>query len=326
MSDDLTPRLGLPYLLPAQAQKHVTVNEALERLDALTQLALASRSLSVPPAAPAAGECHLVGSAPAGDWEGQAGRIAQREGGGWVFITPRAGWRAHVLDEGVTLIHDGTQWLEGPRRLGVNAAPDAVNRFVVASAASLFTHEGDDHRLAINRAGAGDTASVVFQSGWTGLAEIGLAGGDGFTIKAFDGSTWYEALRVDAAERELLAGEAVLYHRSNLLGPVGFSGGLPAGGVLERGANANGDWLRLADGTQICSHRLAASTVSATVWTYPAAFDFAPVVTGTAEAGTLSVLCLDAAPDTSSVGFSLRDGTDARRGDMAYLLAIGRWA
>lgn len=325
MSDDLTPRLGLPYLLPAQAQKHVTVNEALGRLDALAQLAVVSRSLSAPPAMPAAGECHLVGPAPSGLWSGQAGKIAQHEGGGWVFIAPQAGWRAHVLDEGVTLIHDGTQWTDGPRRLGVNAAPDAVNRLAVASAASLFTHEGGDHRLAINRAGTGDTASVVFQSGWTGLAEIGLAGGDGFTIKAFDGNTWYEALRVDAATRELLAGEAAIYHRDNLLGTVELSGGVPAGAVLERGTDANGSWLRLADGTQICSHRVAASTSAATLWTYPMAFDAAPVVTGTAEAKALSVLCHDAAPGASSASFSLRDGAGARRADMAHLLAVGRW-
>ena len=31
---DATPRLALPWLMPAQAQKHVTVNEALGRLDA----------------------------------------------------------------------------------------------------------------------------------------------------------------------------------------------------------------------------------------------------------------------------------------------------
>ncbi|NND41100.1 MAG: DUF2793 domain-containing protein, partial [Silicimonas sp.] len=36
-----TSRLGLPLLDPAQAQKHVTVNEAFLRLDALSQITLA---------------------------------------------------------------------------------------------------------------------------------------------------------------------------------------------------------------------------------------------------------------------------------------------
>jgi hypothetical protein len=50
-----TPCLQLPYLLPNQAQKHVTLNEALKALDVLVQLAVASRALSVPPGAPLPG-------------------------------------------------------------------------------------------------------------------------------------------------------------------------------------------------------------------------------------------------------------------------------
>lgn len=32
-SNDFTPSLSLPFLLPAQAQKHVTVNESLAASD-----------------------------------------------------------------------------------------------------------------------------------------------------------------------------------------------------------------------------------------------------------------------------------------------------
>jgi len=51
-----TPHLGLPTLAAAQAQKHVTHNEALHRLDALVMLAVADRDLAAPPAAPAEGD------------------------------------------------------------------------------------------------------------------------------------------------------------------------------------------------------------------------------------------------------------------------------
>ena len=44
-----TPRLVLPAIEAAQAQKHVTHNEALTLLDALTQLAVESRTLTTPP-------------------------------------------------------------------------------------------------------------------------------------------------------------------------------------------------------------------------------------------------------------------------------------
>jgi UDP-N-acetylmuramyl tripeptide synthase len=52
MSDDASARLGLPYLAAGQLQKHVTLNEALTRLDALTQMAVVSRTTTAQPAAP----------------------------------------------------------------------------------------------------------------------------------------------------------------------------------------------------------------------------------------------------------------------------------
>ena len=46
-----TNRLSLPLVQPAQAQKHVTVNEALVRLDGLVNLVLNSVTTTSPPAA-----------------------------------------------------------------------------------------------------------------------------------------------------------------------------------------------------------------------------------------------------------------------------------
>ncbi len=40
---------------------------------------------------------------------------------------------------------------------------------------------------------------------------------------------------------------------AQLLGTVAQSGGTPLGSILERGSNANGQYARLADGTQICT-------------------------------------------------------------------------
>jgi len=48
---DSTPRLGLRYLLPNQAQKHVTLNEGLQALDVMTSLSVHSRAISSEPAA-----------------------------------------------------------------------------------------------------------------------------------------------------------------------------------------------------------------------------------------------------------------------------------
>ena len=52
MSDQSTI-LSLPHILPSQAQKHVTHNEALRLLDVMVQLAVTQRTLAAPPASPA---------------------------------------------------------------------------------------------------------------------------------------------------------------------------------------------------------------------------------------------------------------------------------
>ena len=69
-----TSRLGLPVIDAAQAQKHVTYNEALILLDALTQLAVENRTLTTPPGTPADGACYIPAVGATGAWAGGAGR------------------------------------------------------------------------------------------------------------------------------------------------------------------------------------------------------------------------------------------------------------
>jgi hypothetical protein len=117
-----TAQLGLPLLQAAQAQKHVTMNEALSRLDGLVQLVIQSRTLAVPPVVIGDG---LVWSVPVGaanEWSGQDGALAVGRNGGWDFVSPKRGWRALVLDEGVQAIHDGTGWRGGMLTLSPNNA------------------------------------------------------------------------------------------------------------------------------------------------------------------------------------------------------------
>jgi Protein of unknown function (DUF2793) len=58
---DQSQILSLPYIQPAQAQEHVTHNEALRSLDALVQLAVTDASQSSPPVTPSAGARYIVG-------------------------------------------------------------------------------------------------------------------------------------------------------------------------------------------------------------------------------------------------------------------------
>lgn len=111
MSDE-TANLSLPYLLPSQAQEHVTLNEGLTRLDALVQLSVKSRVISAQPASPAEGDRYVLPAAASGaDWAGQAtGRLAHYRDGIWDFISPRAGFMAFLQDEACLIYFDGAIW------------------------------------------------------------------------------------------------------------------------------------------------------------------------------------------------------------------------
>ncbi|MFG6564976.1 DUF2793 domain-containing protein [Sulfitobacter sp. 1A13421] len=204
---DTSERLSLPYLMPAQAQKHVTHNEALQRLDLLVQLAIEGFEANTPPALPQAGEVHALGDAPTEAWAGHPGELAAWVEETWQFTAPQDGWVA--LDKSTGILHrwGAGAWTEvsppdlaNLSGLGVNTDHDSGNRLSVSSPASLFTHEGAGHQLKLNKASAADTASLLFQTDWSGRAEMGTAGQDDFAIKvSADGSSWTTALAFDAA-------------------------------------------------------------------------------------------------------------------------------
>lgn len=104
--------LVLPLLSAAQAQKHVTVNETVQKLDLLVQMAVLDRSLSAPPGSPADGARYIVAASPTGAWSGQASKIAAWQDGVWTFLTPREGWIAWVNNENRLVFHDGAAWIE----------------------------------------------------------------------------------------------------------------------------------------------------------------------------------------------------------------------
>jgi hypothetical protein len=108
---DATTHLLLPYILAAQAQKHVTHNEALRILDGLVQLSVLDRDLTAPPGSPADGDRYIVGSGATGDWAGWDLNVALWTDGAWLRLPPRTGWRAWVEDEGLLLVYDGAGWI-----------------------------------------------------------------------------------------------------------------------------------------------------------------------------------------------------------------------
>ncbi len=205
---DISAKLQLPFIQASQAQKHVTHNEALRKLDGLVQLAVISKDQATPPASPATGDSYVVASAATGAWAGQGGNLAIWDGLSWTFFTPNEGWTAWVSDLDALWSFDGTGWVESAPpedfqnvpMIGINTTADAANRLSVSAPATLLNNEGAGHQLKINKAADTDTASLLFQSAWTGHAEMGLAGGTDFTVKTSDGTAWFTALQCSSVD------------------------------------------------------------------------------------------------------------------------------
>jgi hypothetical protein len=208
-----TTNLALPLLAAAQAQKHVTHNEALAMLDALTQIAVKARGWSDAPAEPAPGDRYIVGSSAAGVFLGQEDAVAWFDAGVWRFLAPQAGWLAFVEDEAGLVVFDGAAWraiedILGMtsvfESLGIGTTPDAENSLAAKLNNALFTALTDgeggsgDLRMVLNKEAADNVLAFLFQAGWSARAEFGLLGNDDFGLKVSpDGSAWHDAFFVD---------------------------------------------------------------------------------------------------------------------------------
>ncbi len=201
-----TPRTALPLLAAAQAQKHVTHNDALLQLDALLFARFLDRDLSAPPSSPADGDTYLVKATASGAWTGQSNQIAYACDGAWRFAAPFTGLAAYVVDEAKLIVFTGSAWvdyasilnLQNVPLLGVNTTADTTNKFATKSAALLFDNIGNGVQAKLNKHAASDTASLLYQTNYSGRAELGLTGDDNFHLKVSpDGSAWTESIVVD---------------------------------------------------------------------------------------------------------------------------------
>jgi hypothetical protein len=211
----LTANLELPYIMPSQAQKHVTHNEALRMLDAIVQLSVLDRDRNEPPGTPGEGDSHIVAAGAAGAWEGREGHVAAWQDGGWTFLPPRAGWLCWVAADGEMRVWKDGDWvplqagaseLQDITRLGIGTSADETNivsaKLNNALWSARFAGEGGtgDLRYTMNKEGAANVLSLLMQSGWNGRAELGLVGDDDLHLRvSADGDTWRDGMVIDAA-------------------------------------------------------------------------------------------------------------------------------
>jgi hypothetical protein len=96
---DISAHLLLPFFLAAQAQRHITHNEALRLLDTVVQLSVLDRDLTAPPASPGDRDRYIVASIATGLWAGFDLNVATWVDGIWMRLVPRPGWLAWIADE-----------------------------------------------------------------------------------------------------------------------------------------------------------------------------------------------------------------------------------
>ncbi|MFD1330271.1 hypothetical protein [Mycoplana ramosa] len=178
-----------------------------------------------------------------------------------------------------------------------------------------------------------------------GAATLVLPRGCSALVWTNEGKTAWRAMVLPPQSIARLAGLAGSFQRFTgadtavmqaIVGPVSQSGGVPTGAIVERGSNANGEYVRFADGTQICSivgikndatlaqGSLFRSNAGAT-WTFPAAFSTTAglSVSGTAASG---VRWISSSPvSVSSVSILHYQATSSAAMVDSQLSAIGRW-
>ena len=95
--------------------------------------------------------------------------------------------------------------------------------------------------MKVNKASAGDTASLLYQNAFSGRAKMGLAGNDDFSVKvSATGGTWCTALTAVAA-----TGGVQLHHFAQLV--PGTAPATPARGTVYY--DDAGNVLRCLDGS-----------------------------------------------------------------------------
>lgn len=199
-----TTNLNISLVAQNQAQKEITVNEALSVIDAVLNRGAIHNGTNTPPGSPASGDLYIIGNSPTGSWVSRANHIAYYNTT-WKFITPNEGMTIWVNDEDMQYSWDGSAWvstvsgsLNDLAGVGINTSYDATNKLSVKSDAVLFDHDGADSKIKVNKNTSSDTTSHLFQANYSGRAEFGLIGNDDFQLKvSSDGSAWYQAFVID---------------------------------------------------------------------------------------------------------------------------------
>lgn len=234
-----TTHLQLPFLAAGQAQKHVTVNESLLRLDALVQLTALSATVSAEPGSPNDGDLYILPAGKTGAaWGAMAdGALAYYRDGVWEEITPRDGWRAFVADTGRMKSRQGGAWR-------VSDGWRVLAHYGAAAAHTGSTSETALRTITIPGGALGPNGAVRITAlfSWTSNANTK-------TLRVrFGGASGQAYLNTNVTSNASLSWQGVIVNRGgansqigvpNLAGGFGQSSGAPNSSSIDTANDVN---------------------------------------------------------------------------------------
>lgn len=232
---------ALPYIMPAQAQKSVTINQALRRIDGLMHLSVESRSRPDQPSMLTEGAAWILPQGPTGEiWSSWlAGDVAMVQDGAWARFMPQVGMSAYIAEETQLVMYTDAGWvaldslmkaLRELTHLGVGTSADDTNPFAAKLNNVLWTAksagEGGSGHLykTLNKEAPANILSLLFKTNWSTRAEMGLLGDDTFTLRASaDGASFTTVLRSVEGGVKTAFGPDWPRYSYHLQGEVGFT-------------------------------------------------------------------------------------------------------
>jgi hypothetical protein len=234
-----SPNLMLPYLEAAQAQKHVTHNEAIRSLDALVQLAVLNRTVASPPSSPADGDRYLVPSGATGAWAGKDFNIAAWQDGAWAFFAPREGWLAWIADEANLFVFDGSAW----------ASFEAAAGFIRVAASTVVSRARDsqsENRMLVAEELLGGLSGAYAQSSIVIPNRAVVFGVSTRTVQAMSGAASYDCgIAGEPSKFGGSLGVAQGSTNAGVIGPTAFYADTPVR-LTANGGSFSGGAVRIA--------------------------------------------------------------------------------
>ncbi len=193
---------------------------------------------------------------------------------------------------------------------------------------------------------AGQSWWVTFHTtaGANPTLNINGLGATVFLVKKLQDGTYVNTNNMPAGAYRVTmisAGNAVVENVPPVVvGTVSQVAGVPTGAIIERGSNANGEYVRYADGTQICWFNSAATSramtsvfgplftlAAPTSRTFPMAFSVAPSVAHsiTGSSGSTRIVVAGTSTNTTTCSFDLLSVVSITSNVNDSYIAIGRW-